>query len=687
LEGSTRFNFKQLIMKPYIFLILALLTNSAFSQKTQVVATVGPETVTFEELEKAFQKNMNRKSESLNKVAYDSVKNFLELYTNYKLKVLDAIDRGFESDSAVKADIENNKRNLKESYYFDLNVLNPQMDYYMKERKRAVKFAYILIAYNSANAQKHYNSPIPLPDDSAYVRATEAFSKIKAGAKFEDIARQYSTDSNTAKDGGVVNQFLTVGKLQRDLDDAIFSLKKGEVYKEVIKNSYGYFILKLVDEEPRKLVKGSHILVSLEERTKEMALKRADSLNNLLKQGKSFESIAELHSDDSQSAMKGGSLGDWYGRTSGFEKTGSMLVSEFVDVLMSLKDGEVSRIVETPYGFHIIRRDSSKDYKFETDLDDVKKNYKRLHFEADKRKHIESLTKKYGFEINEKVFAELKSYLDSTKTNQDSLWSQKVPSNLLKEQLFKYKKMSSTVGDFILKSKSTQKYRGTPNKDESLRNVMKQMVEPLVLEDATMNLEKSIPELASLLKEFREGMLLFKVESEEVWDKLKFDSTKAKGYWDTTKTKYKTNLSYDISEIFVKSDSLAKEIKAKLDKGENFSDLATEYTVRSGYREKAGSHGILDSKKNKFLPIMDGEELKAGKLIGPKKFETGYSILKINSLEPIREKTFKEAISDFAPAYQEQQQKILLNTWLRKIQLKHKVKIDWQTLDKLLNKK
>lgn len=672
-----------------IIIILALPFISFAKNEKAVIAKVGTEEITYEQLEKAFQRNMNRKSEKLSNVSKDSILNFLDLYINYRLKVLDAIDKGFENDSSVKADIAQNRKSLAESFYFDKYLLSPTMDYYMKQRQRAVKFGYILLTYSPDMAQKHYQSNVPMANDSAWIKAKEALNLIKSGKSFEDVAKDYSSDKEAAKNGGLINQFFTIGKLQRELDRALFTLKAGEVYPEVIKTSYGYFIIKMIVEEPRIVVKPSHILITFENDSthiKAAAEKKADSLLALLKKGADFKKLAERNSDDATSAMYGGDMGDYYGRTSGFEKNGSPLIGEFVDVLFKLKDGEISDVVKSTYGFHIIKRDSSRPYNYEKDLDDIKRVYKTQFYEIDKAKFMDSVSAKHGFSINNSVLTQFLSKLDTTKTCIDSTWAKNVDDDLKKQVLYTYKKMTSTVGDFILKIKTTPKYRNTANTDEAFRKVMKAVVEPLVIEDATKNLEKEFPEFNALVKEFHNGMLLFKVEAQQVWDKLKFDSVAAKIYWDSTKTRYISNIMYDISEVFVMSDSTANEIYEKVKKGENFETLAGEYTVRSGLREKKGKWGSLDSKRNKFMNLLSREKVEKGLITKPQKFENGFTILKINKIEEPRQKTFEEAISEFAPAFQEIQQKNLMNKWLEKIKANHSVSYDKKAIEKLLVK-
>jgi len=100
----------------------------------------------------------------------------------------------------------------------------------------------------------------------------------------------------------------------------------------------------------------SHILVAYKEsrsaaptitRTKEQARKRAEDALKKAKAGKDFAALAREYSDDPGSGPKGGDLGM-------FPKT--MMVKPFGDAAFALKPGEISGIVETDFGFHVIKR-------------------------------------------------------------------------------------------------------------------------------------------------------------------------------------------------------------------------------------------------------------------------------------------------------------------------------------------
>ena len=236
--------------------IIALMTAPAANSQDnsgKVVAKVGPEKITFGQLQKAFRKNMNRENADLGNVSADSVMDFLELYINYRLKVLDAISRGYDKDSAVAADIRNNRRILAESFYYDKMILQPNVEKMIDMRRREKKFAVILIPFaNVATGDTM----------EAFRNLNLALAELESGTPFGEVAEQYSQDKNSAERGGEIQTYITAGKVQRPIEEAVYSLKEGEYTTDPVRTRYGYFIIKLLDDAPREIVRARHILLS-----------------------------------------------------------------------------------------------------------------------------------------------------------------------------------------------------------------------------------------------------------------------------------------------------------------------------------------------------------------------------------------------------------------------------------------
>ncbi len=509
---------------------------------------------------------------------------------------------------------------------------------------------------------------------------------------FEDIARDSSDDKETGRNGGVLPYITALSGVIRPLEDAAYALEPGQVYPHPVRARFVYVLVKLLDKRPRQLVRVRHILLVPQQGEDSLAVeRRADSLLHVL-QGAPVERFAEAArqlSSDKSSAAGGGLLGNgaFYCRSLGFENDNRRLLPQFEDVLFSLRDGQIG-IARTVYGVHIIRRDSTKSYNPDDERDAVRRLYRRYNFEDDKRAFLDAEKKRAGWSLRENVLAEVLAAVNPTKNTRDSAWDGSISNNLRTEVLYSFGTRGGlTVGAFI---DSLRKHRQpyTLNR-QGMEAAINKITDPMIVTELTATLEQQYPQFARLVREFRDGILLFKVEDQEVWSKLKFDTTLARAYYDSTASRYKTELAYDVSEIYVFNDSLAKELAQKATQTHSqseFEKLAEEYTQRAGYREKKGHWGKQTVKSSALAKLVAAYEPAEGKVIGPLPFENGYSIVRVNAVYPPRQKTFEEAIPDIASAVQEIKQRQLTEQWLEQLKKKFPVRYEVSTINKLFRR-
>lgn len=644
----------------------ASVTSPSAADNT-VLATIGKEPITYRDLENAFRKNMNRRTARLSDVPKDSVMDFMKLYINYRLKVVDATDRKLDKDSAVTADIAQNRRLLAETFYSDKKIIEPAVEKILERRKREIQVAIIVVAI-----------PEKGDKDAAELRAQNILKLVRGGANFEQFARDSSDDKETGARNGLL-PFITGGKIIRPVEDAAYAAKAGEVYPQLVKANGAYFIIKILKNEPRVKVRASHLLFSSISKNDSLGIaKKGDSILAILRtQPNMFEQLVRENSDDKTTKSNNGYMGSYYTRSGGFDALkDQLLLPEFENALFALKDGEISGKVWTDYGLHIIRRDSSIVPNLTEERELVKKDYKKLFYEEEKTAHIDSLKRAYGYKINDAALKSFLTFVDTSKTTMDSSWDKKVTQAVRQLDIYSSPAGNLSVGKLIDTIGKRADFRSTSLNYKGITRVLNKLYDQKVVADATAGLESQYPDFANMMRDFRDGILLFKVEEQEVWGKLKFDSIQARHFFDSTKANYRTDIKYDISEIYVSSDSLAKAIRKRIDKGENFEEIASQLTEREKLREKKGRHGLVSVKENKLAGYPLKMQSKIGDILGPENYERGYSIIKVNDIAQPRQKSFEEAIPDFAPAFQDMVQKRLTEQWLTRIKKTFPVKID-----------
>ncbi len=641
-----------------------------------VLAEVGSEKISYGTLEKAFRKNMGRKNVQLWEVEKDSVTDFLDLYVKYRLKVQDAIGRGVNKEPDVIDEIKKNREAVAVPFYYDKHIIDPAVDKILKRREREIKLAVILVG----------TPQTPGADTTAaYQRITAAMDSLKAGVSFADVAQKFSDDELSRSNGGEI-PFSTGGFILREIEDAMFALKPGEIYPEPIRTRVGYFIVKQLKNEPLRLVKVSHILVMYTaDRDSAQAEARADSILTLVRKGGDFEQLARELSDDKSSAQNGGALANgFYSRSLGFDAGQGRLVPEFEQAMFALKQGQISDLVQTVYGFHIIKCDSVKPFSKIDGRESVKKRYKSVYFEDDKRAHHDSLRRALGYGWNKSTLTQFLAAVDSNATSNVTGWRDSIGSALGAQVLYRAGRNAPiTVAALADSMQSRNDLRGTRLNRSGIEGAVAILSEPMIIAEATADLEKTYPDFGSLMQEFRDGILIFRVENEEVWSKLKFDSTRAMAYYEKEKHRFRTDTLYDISEIYVLHDSTAQNLHQQLLKGASFEELAANNTLRSGFREKQGSWGNVSAAGNTLVQKALSANVGIGEISKPLKFEQGYSIVKIKGRELPRTKTYQEALPDFAAEYQDQVQQELLEKWLSTLKQHYPVDIKTAEIDSI----
>jgi peptidyl-prolyl cis-trans isomerase C len=189
----------------------------------------------------------------------------------------------------------------------------------------------------------------------------------------------------------LINDYIATEFLNREI------IKESDIKDEDI---FLYYKTHLDEFKTPELVKARHILIKVKKDSSEeerlLAKERAEDILKRIKSGEDFEKLVVEFSDDNATKSKGGSLG--------YIKKG-MMVPDFEKVLFSLKPGEVSEVVKSRFGYHIIKVDEKKEPELEP-FDKVKN--------IAKAKVIELFRNSKATEFVEKVLKEagVEFYLD-----------------------------------------------------------------------------------------------------------------------------------------------------------------------------------------------------------------------------------------------------------------------------------
>lgn len=165
--------------------------------------------------------------------------------------------------------------------------------------------------------------------------------RINSESDFEVMARLYSEDPGTAKNGGETGYF-TKGVMEPTFENAAFSLTKPGEVSPIIETSYGYHILQLIDRKGEQ-VNVRHILVRKQQSNNaiQLAKQRADSIYNLLiKNEISFTDVAKKYSKLEGDFTQGGMI---LSANGGFSLSSNEIDPKYLPILDTMKNSKFSQ--------------------------------------------------------------------------------------------------------------------------------------------------------------------------------------------------------------------------------------------------------------------------------------------------------------------------------------------------------
>jgi peptidyl-prolyl cis-trans isomerase SurA len=639
-------------------------------------------TITLPEFEQAY-KRMNDKYPYA--TTLDSLKEFLNVYADYRLKLEDAHKEGLDKDPKILAEIKGYRQMLAGPYLLDKEVTDPAVRELYDRRLVEVHAGHFLASIHNQND--------PADTLRAFKRAMEAINRLNNGESMTlvtlnpgyrsmmadennkpildkgkipaglDTSWAGSDDKGSARVGGDLG-FFTGGMTVRPFEDAAYALKPGEITKYPVRTRFGYHVIQVYERVPRiGGVKVHHIFVQMPDLASDSTAyyHKIDSLYKAVKNGANFEQVARESSEDKRTAQEGGDMGF-------INREDHRAPLQFDHAAYGLKDGEISGIVHTNLGYHIIKRTGSVPIKtYDQEKDNLKSTYKRYYFNEDRDKKLAVMKTKYNLRVDSAAINYFIAHIDSSRTSLDSNWTKKLTASDKQKAIYTLNGERWTIASLI---DSLNAQPGAPLARNTLLDMIGKRVDDNTLDFGSRDIAQKYPEFEKIMQDYKNGIILFELENQRVWSKVVPDSTQELKYYKEHSAKFLWPERVDISEIFVTSDSLAKSIYKRIISGENYDTLAKKYTERPGFKDKAGRWGLLQKDENE----LSGRAFTfvAGEVKEPFAFQGGFSIVRLNQRDPIHAKTFDEARQEVASQYQDDRASELRSNWVKDLRKKYK---------------
>ncbi|HNZ43448.1 MAG TPA: peptidylprolyl isomerase [Bacteroidales bacterium] len=543
-------------MKRFIILVLSVFFCGMVNAQVndEVLLTVAGEKITKTEFLNVYKKN-NIKGDLMDKKSLDE---YLNLYINFKLKVKESEELKLDTFTSFKNELAGYRKQLAQPYLTDKQVDDDLLKEAYDRLQWDIRASHILIKVNKDAT----------PEDTlaAYKKVLKIRERLLKGEDFATVAKETSDDPS-ARDreepdsksifkgnGGDLGYFSVLDMIY-PFENGAYNTKVGQVSLPV-RTDYGYHLIKVVNRKPamgRAVV--AHIFIEVPKDAKPENLatykSKIDEAYAKLKGGETFENVVKEYSDDKGSAAKGGVL-------QGFGV--NRMVPEFIEAVAKLNLNEYSEPVQTVYGWHIIKLIERTPVKsFDEEKTQLKARIiKDSRANKSKESVINRIMGEYGFKELPGVVNDFYAVVDSTIY--EGKWEPAKAASLTKPMF--------TIGEKTITQQDFAKFLGTK---QGRRIKMKitdfvnsrydDFIDESCLQYEDSKLEQKYPEFKALMKEYRDGIMLFELTDKKVWSKAIQDTTGLTAFHENNKSKYMWDERLDASIFTCNNQATAKSAR------------------------------------------------------------------------------------------------------------------------------
>ncbi len=635
------------MMKQFLMLLIAgLLTAQGFSQ---TLFTYGTNQVSKEEFLRAYNKNKTPVADK-----EQSLKEYLDLYIKFKLKVKEAKALRLDTLQQIQYDVQNFRGQLEEGYLIDEQTVNALVNEAFERSQRDIHLLHFSVPINTKmnaeDSMKAYNAM------NAVVKEL-----MEGKTNYDELVDEIKEKIIPIK--GTDMGYITALSLPYDIETLVYNLKPGGISK-VYRTKSALHVFKNVEErQSAGQWKVAQILLAIPPDVSGPVLKetekKADSIYSLLQSGGDFAELAKKYSDDRLTYQNGGEV-PVFG-------TGKYELPFETAVFALKKDGDISKPIFTGYGFHIVKRLQQRptpaDKLDETYMGELKERVTQdARINIARAKFTKDIMAKTGFKRNSLVKdAQLFRYADSVAANGTvkNYPISKIP-------IFSFAKSKVTGRDWLNFIKD-YKLNADVYKGESNEALLDKYISTITIEYYRKHLEEFNEDFKYQLQEFKEGNILFEIMERKIWSKASNDSVGLKKYYDANKAKYQWAESADAYLFSCNNAKTAEEATTSLQSGKNWKQIAEE------------SDGKIQADSGRYevtqLQTPAGADLKEGIITTPllNAGDNTSSFVKIIKLYPAnQQRSFDEArglvINDY--------QNFLEAKWIETLKKKYPVKVN-----------
>jgi len=608
------------MLKKVIVAIGLFTAFTAGAQDQRVLMNIGDQTIKVDEFLGIYNKNNTN-----NVVDKKTMEEYVDLFVNFKLKVIEAESLGMDTIPKFIRELSGYRNQLAQPYLIDRQV-NEDLINEAYERLKEDVAAYHILVKVAPDA--------PAGDTLKAMKKLQLYTK---SIKSEDDMKAAIARIKGTKDEQVIAEdlgYFTAFSMVYPFESAAYNTEVGKLSKPV-RTRFGYHAIFVRDRRPaRGEIRVSHIFIRTNpdntEDQKQAAKNRINEIHKRILIGEDFRELVKQFSEDKTSVKDNGML-PWFG-------TGGT-ASVFEDAAFSLENnGDISDPIQSAYGWHIIRREDRRDV---AEFEAIKSNLKRK-IEKDARalkgrtSLLRTLKEDYALTFNYPNRDRASKLVTEEYLSGKWKMPKELPNPMDKpvltisdNKLSKTSKVYTQLNYLNFIQKNQKKRKEGEMVSAVLADEWKSFVNEMLIDFENGLLEIKYPEFKALMQEYHDGILLFDLMDQKVWSKAVKDSAGLEDFYKTHKSDYMWPERVDASIYECANEQVAKKVekltKKRVKKGytdayimqEINEDNALNLNIRSGLFAKSddaiidktpwvpGTYTIQDSGKPTLVQVYD----------------------------------------------------------------------------------
>ena len=520
--------------KTFLFYFIFPLLCFTQNNERDILFSIDNNHVTSEEFLRVYNKNLDLITDKSQK----DIDNYLQLYIDYKLKVLEAYEKKYDKKKSYILELNKYSAQLATNYLFDKTSQDSLLNEAYQRTKKEINASHILIKA-----------------DQESIDTLEIYNKLLAyRGEFKNnnlkyLIKKYHDGENIfVEDLGYFSAF----KMVYSFESKAYQTDIGKVSMP-FRTRFGFHIVKVNDiRNSLGEVTVGHIMIFKKNNDSELTINALyDSISN----GSNFELLAKKYSNDKNTSGIGGKLKSF--------TSGQLNSLPFEKAAFGLeKIGQVSKPIQTKFGWHILKLYSKSKLSSFKDMESslLKRIKNNSRSSIISNSFYDRLLNKYSVSYKNDL-----NYFKNELNGADNNNPWVIPNNIEKNKILitfnNVKLKYFDFANFIVQYGLNNQLNYKPVED-----LYKDFINNSLMDYYKQNLLTENEEYRYVFDEYRDGLLLFDLMENEVWNKAKEDTLSLKKYYNNNKSlfdddKKNINTYNDISAEVISSYQLLFEKK------------------------------------------------------------------------------------------------------------------------------